>query len=389
MKIALVSAFLEDDVYEKRLTDHFMENVICQEDHFYHRIAFSLIKKNHEVTVFYMSQEKELKEFKHKYGHKIVRVPAKKIPLIHESIIFSSKLLDLIKKFEICHFVSGYYVMYKIPDMFDYCVFKLNGKIPIVARWAGGNNKWLWPIRKKIKQLALRKCNKIICSGKDEIEVLQNIFEIPSEKISHLINPIDFNNFKKRDKTQVCKKLGFDPNKKYLLYVGRLIRNKGIEDLLSVFNKITNYDEELRLILIGDGPLLEFIQKFLKKNSLEGKVILKGRLSHDMICYYYNISSILFHIGTSGGLPNVIMESLASRLPIIASDNGANRDYVNTKLGTGKIIKSGDKSDLKNSISTILENEDMYGNTIPEKIMEFSYENFSKKMSKIFEEITK
>ncbi len=36
MKIALVSAFLEDDVYEKRLTDHFMENVICQEDHFYH-----------------------------------------------------------------------------------------------------------------------------------------------------------------------------------------------------------------------------------------------------------------------------------------------------------------------------------------------------------------
>lgn len=41
MKIALVSVFLEND-YEVNLNDDFMKNVVCQEDHFYHRIARSL-----------------------------------------------------------------------------------------------------------------------------------------------------------------------------------------------------------------------------------------------------------------------------------------------------------------------------------------------------------
>ena len=82
MKIALLSLFLDED-YGNTLNDNFMENVICQEDHFYHRIARSLKTANHEPTVFYISVEKKLKKFKHKYGHEIIRVPAKKIPLYH------------------------------------------------------------------------------------------------------------------------------------------------------------------------------------------------------------------------------------------------------------------------------------------------------------------
>ena len=87
MKIALVSAFLEDEVYEKRLNDKVMENIICNEDHFYHRIAKALTQNGLEPVVHYLSEEKETKEFTHKYGHKIKRIPAKKYPFIHESIV--------------------------------------------------------------------------------------------------------------------------------------------------------------------------------------------------------------------------------------------------------------------------------------------------------------
>ena len=110
MKVPLVSAFLEDDVYETRLTDKFMEEVICMEDHFYHRTAKALSNKNIEPVVYYLSQEKEIKEFTHKYGHKIIRVPAKRMNFIHEPIVYSSKLIESIKNYEICDFVSGYYI---------------------------------------------------------------------------------------------------------------------------------------------------------------------------------------------------------------------------------------------------------------------------------------
>ena len=384
MKIALVSAFL-DDGYQHDLNDEFMEKVVCQEDHFYHRIAHSIKMKDHEVTVFYISVEKEIKKFKHKYGHEIIRVPAKKIPFFHEPLVYSPDLIKQIEnKFDICHLVSGYYVMYKVPDMFDYIVKKLQNKIPIVARWAGGNHKWLFPIRKNIKKNALKKCSKIICAGKKEISVLKNVFEISESNIEYMINPQNISLFKKRTKLEACEKLRIDSKKKYFLYVGRLAVNKGIENLLEIFKESESIYPEFKLVFIGDGPLKDNIKKFQKQNKLEDKIILEGRLPHDKIAYYYNASSILFHIGISGGLPNVIVEGVASKIPIIASKNNANTDFVNEKLGTGIIINSNNNEELKISIKKIIDNPEKFTQGIPNKIKELSYEKFGEKLEKIF-----
>ena len=390
MKVALVSAFLEDDVYEHILDEKFMEEVICKEDHFYHRIARSLLNINIEPIVFMMSQKKDVRKFTHKYGHTIMRIPALRIPFIHEPIVYSSHLINYVKEdFEICHFVSGYYVMYKIPDMFDYAVMKLHGKIPIVSRWAGGNYNWLWPLRKTFKKMALQRCDKITCSSKEEISLLENKFEIPRNKISHLVNPLDLSTFQMRDKKNAAEKIGINPDFKYLLYIGRLVKNKGLENLLEVFVKIKNDNQNLKLIIIGDGQLYQYIENFVKYHSLEKDVIIKGRLSHDELCYFYNVSSALINIGMSGGLGNVIVESLASGVPVIASNVGATQEFVNEKSKNGILIDPGNKIQLKEAIQKIIDNENLFRNRNQSFVMEFSYENFGKKISKIYEEITK
>ena len=389
MRVSLASAFLEDDNYENRLDQNFMENVICQEDHFYHRIAKALTQKNAEVVIHYMSQEKELRKFTHKYGHSIVRIPATKIPFFHEPIVFSSQFPKIISdNFDICHFVSGYYVMYKIPDMFDYAVYKLHKKIPIVARWAGGKHDWLWPVRKTIKKKSLQKCDRIICSGKEESTVLENKFGIKKEKISFLINPIDLEQFKKRNRNEAANKIGIDPNFRYLLYVGRLVQNKGIEQLLQVFNNLKDVWKDLKLIIIGDGSLIDYILSFVKNNSLENRVVIKGRLTHDMICYYYNVASAFINVGLSGGLANVIIESIASGLPVITTDTGASKDYVNEYLKNGILIKPQNDNQLRDAIIEILNNENNYKIQKPNFLNEFSFKNFGEKLMKIYEDIS-
>ena len=388
MKIALLSLFLDED-YGNTLNDNFMENVICQEDHFYHRIARSLKTANHEPTIFYISVEKKLKKFKHKYGHEIIRVPAKKIPFYHEPIVYSSELIKQIEgKFDICQIASGYYVMYKIPDMFDYVVRKLHNKIPIIARWSGGNSDWLFPIRKNLKEKSLNNCNKIICSGKNEISVLKEKFKIPESKILHMYNPIDTNQFKPRTKNEIIGKINFNLNKKYLLYVGRLIKNHGIEIVLDVFKKISKNNKDIILVLIGDGPMYDEIKKYIHKNDLDNLIELKGRLNHEIISYYYNISSLLFHVGPSGGMPNVIMESILSGLPVIAADCiAANKDLINEKEETGILVKLDDKIELEEAILKIVnqKKEDNIKNA--NLIREFSIENYGIKMNKLFKEI--
>ena len=388
MKIALLSLFLDED-YGNTLNDNFMENVICQEDHFYHRIARSLKTANHEPTVFYISVEKKLKKFKHKYGHEIIRVPAKKIPFYHEPIVYSSELIRQIEgKFDICQIASGYYVMYKVPDMFDYVVRKLHNKIPIIARWSGGNSDWLFPIRKNLKEKSLNNCNKIICSGKNEISILKEKFKIPESKILHMYNPIDTNQFKPRTKNEIIGKINFNLNKKYLLYVGRLIKNHGIEIVLDVFKKISKNNKDIILVLIGDGPMYDEIKKYIHKNNLDDLIELKGRLNHEIISYYYNISSLLFHVGPSGGMPNVIMESIVSGLPVIAADSiAANKDLINEKEGTGILVKLDDKIELEEAILKIVDQEKENNIKNANLIREFSIENYGIKMNKLFKEI--
>jgi glycosyltransferase involved in cell wall biosynthesis len=383
MKIALISVFL-DDGYEHILDDKFMEDVICQEDHHYHRTAYSLKMRNHEPVVFYISVEKELKKFTHKYGHTIIRVPAKRIPFFHEPIVYSPKLIKELENHFDLSLIFSYYVMYKVPDMFDYIIRKLKGKMPIIGRWSGGKHQWLFPIRKRIKKKSLENCNQIICAGKDEINVLKNIFDIPDSKIEFLINPHNLELFKNRDRIDACKKLEISPGKKYFLYVGRLVKNKGIEELLEVFNEIKLEYPNMNLILIGDGLLKEEILKFVEKNNLNGRVELKGRLAHDSICYYYNACSILFHIGTSGGLPNIVVEGVASGIPVIASENNANRDFVNQDLKTGIIIDAGDKTGLKNAIKEIIEMPDNFSGEVPKIIKELSFERYGEKLETLF-----
>jgi len=390
MKIPLVSSFLEDDVYETRLTDKFMEEVICNEDHFYHRIAKSLSMKNFEPIVYYMSQEKNEKTFLHKYGHSIIRIPAKKINFIHEPIIYSSQLINNIKKnYEVCNFVSGYYVMYKIPDMFDYTVFKLNKKMPIIARWAGGNHNWLMPLRKSIKKAALQRCDKILVSSSEEIKILQNIFDIKKENISNIVNPINLELFQKRERKFSAKKISLDPDFRYLLYVGRLTKNKGLELLLESFNEINSKFEDLKLIIIGEGPLSNIIKNFIINNNLEEKIIVTGRLSHEETCYYYNIATVLVNTGFSAGLPNIIIESLASGTPIITTDVGASKEYVNEKYSNGILIKPSDKNELKNAIKIILDNENKFRNYDTNFLKKFSYQKFGDKLASIYSEVLK
>ena len=388
MRIALVSAFLEDEVYEHRLDDEFMEKVICNEDHFYHRIAKALTQMGLEPVVHYLSQEKNMKSFTHKYGHEIIRIPAKRYPFFHESIVYSPDLVKHIQKnFDICNFVSGYYVKYKIPDMFDYTVSKLYKEMPIVARWAGGNNKWLLPIRKQIKKTALQKCDKIICAGEDERKVLENIFQIPNEKIVKIMNPIDTSVFRFREKQIMAEKLGLDPNNRYLLYVGRLAKSKGVEQILDVFKKLKNTIPNLNLILIGDGPLLQFVKDFIEKNHFEKDIILPGRLTHDLICYYYNMASVLINLGITAGLANVIIEAIASKLPIITTNAGASKEYVGEKLDNGILINSMEVEEIENAVIQILSNEKKYNNSDNYVLNKFTFDTFGEKLKQTYTEL--
>ena len=201
------------------------------------------------------------------------------------------------------------------------------------------------------------------------------------------MNPIDTTIFKFREKEIAAKILGLDSSNNYLLYVGRFAQNKGIEEILKVFTKLKKKYSNFKLILIGDGPLQKQITDYVKQNNLIKDVILPGRLTHEIACYYYNISSVLVNVGMSGGLANVIIEAIASKLPIIATDVGASKDYVGEKSKNGILINSINEIEIEKGIIEIISNEKKYKNA-NEKILEkFTFDFFGKKLNQTYMEL--
>jgi len=138
---------------------------------------------------------------------------------------------------------------------------------------------------------------------------------------------IDFNIFKP-----------LNLEKKYdIVFSGRLVRNKGIMLLLSAIEKIKNSQpeagrpqgENIKLIIVGDGPLKSKIQKFIKKNKLEENIEFAGWLPGiNDVAKIYNQSKIMVMPSFNEGGPRVTLEAMACKTPVLTSGVGVMLDII-------------------------------------------------------------
>lgn len=128
---------------------------------------------------------------------------------------------------------------------------------------------------------------------------------------------IDMNRFKgerleKKDKEALRVKLNLPKNKKLLLFIGRFVEAKGLRELTGAMDQL---DDRFRLVMVGDGPLFEEV------NS-HPKIILPGVIPNEVVKEYLQASDIFVLPSYNEGMPTVIIESMALRIPVLSSNVG-------------------------------------------------------------------
>ncbi|MDP3066370.1 MAG: glycosyltransferase family 4 protein [Methanobacteriaceae archaeon] len=146
---------------------------------------------------------------------------------------------------------------------------------------------------------------------------------------------VDFERFKPIKKEEALKITGLD-NLRYIIYVGRLDKRKGLEYLLKSFKKILEkYDR--KLILAGEGPFKKKLISLSKNLEIYDKLIFLGHTKNSKLPYYYNISDVTIFPSTIEAYSIVPIESLACKTPIITTNVGAIPE-ITKKFKTGSII---------------------------------------------------
>ena len=133
--------------------------------------------------------------------------------------------------------------------------------------------------------------------------------------------------------------------------VGRLSVEKGCIDILNAFKMVHKEISKTKLIFVGEGPLREVLQNNISVLNLKGKAILAGY--HSSVNAFYEAFDIFVCPSKTEGLSNVILESFAYGLPVIATKVGGNPEIIDDRAN-GLLVTSGDLEEMKAAIVELI-----------------------------------
>jgi glycosyltransferase involved in cell wall biosynthesis len=128
-------------------------------------------------------------------------------------------------------------------------------------------------------------------------------------------------NLSKRD-PMLRQSWGANDQTKVLISVGRMAPEKNLEQVLKTFEAVKHLGPNVKLVMVGDGPLKEqFKQRY-------PEIIFPGMLLQEDLAAYYASSDLFVFPSQTETFGNVTLEALASGIPVLAFDCAAARDWV-------------------------------------------------------------
>ncbi len=155
------------------------------------------------------------------------------------------------------------------------------------------------------------------------------------------------------------KKTGFQ-NELVIGYVGRLIVDKGVDDLLDVFVKLVKKYPHIRLLLVGNGELRTKINQISTDNNLTDYIHITGFVDQAEVPAFMNAMDILVLASKTmphwiDTFPLVTVQAQAVRVPVIASDSGA----IPWQLAdSARVFPEGDRQKLAEALVEFIESRE-------------------------------
>lgn len=138
-----------------------------------------------------------------------------------------------------------------------------------------------------------------------------------------------------------------------LLYVGRVSKEKNLPVLVHAFRKLIAKRQNLRLVVVGDGPYLAEMQE-----AFEGlPVTFTGFLEGEDLAQAYASSDIFIFPSTTDTFGNVVLEAQASGLPVIVTDKGGPKENLIPEV-TGFVVPANNPGTLAETVSMLTDNPD-------------------------------
>lgn len=186
---------------------------------------------------------------------------------------------------------------------------------------------------------------------------------VPERKLIRIAPGIDTKHFRRRKTNlKLALKLGTSPT---IISVGRLVHRKGQDRLIQALPQIKREIPDVKLLLVGEGPYKQELERITEQLRLSENVRFIGRVSYAKLPEYLCVGDLfamparsrLFGLEVEG-LGIVYLEAAACGLPVIVGNSGGASDAVKDKK-TGFVVDGNDIEEIALRITYLLKNRNI------------------------------
>lgn len=234
--------------------------------------------------------------------------------------------------------------------------------------------------------------NKIIAVSEIVADSLVKLEKIKKNKIVVLLNGVEIPDVI-LNRNEIRKRFGITPDDFVFLNVGKMkTEQKGHKYLIEAFSVLKNKfpDKNLKLLLAGEGPLRKNFEELARENGLEKDIIFAGfKKEIDVV---YQAADVFVLSSLWEGCPNVLLEAMASKLPVISTNVGGASEII-LHLKNGYLTEKGDANALYRAMEFLYLESGVKNNIAQNGFLtvsrDFNLRKNIEELSRIFKEAVK
>lgn len=264
---------------------------------------------------------------------------------------------------------------------------KLAG-VPVISS-EHGMDSWRNAIDLALDQILTSINEKVVFVSHGVKEFYSERNPAVDQKARIIHNGIEIDKFAPvADREKIRRQLGLSPNAHVVGIVGRLVPDKAHHHFIEAIKLIAKEDPQIRALIIGEGKLLGQLKAKVIKMQLEDKIYFLG--NQNELPALYQAMDVFVLSSLREGLPLTILEAMAAKVPVIATNVGGVAECIEHERD-GILIEPSNPAKLVEAIQRVLSDQNLRENLIRhanEKVLSrFSVQKMTRDHESLYEEI--
>ena len=336
-----------------------------------HDLSKRLIKDGHEVTVVTYRDNTDVPSYENDKGVNVYRVDNYMIhPNNFIDWIMQLNFNMLSKATEIINKEGDFDVIHAHDWLVTYAAKSLKNAydIPIVATIhateAGRNSGIHDETQRYINDtewLLTYEASEVIVNSNYMKNEIQRLFGLPYEKINVIPNGVNISNFVGVERDYDFRRQYAMDNEKIILYVGRLVYEKGVQNLIAAMPKILANYHDSKLIIAGRGGMMDELKQEASNLGLDNKVYFTGYLDSKQVQKMYKCADVAVFPSTYEPFGIVALEGMLSGVPTVVSDVGGLDEIIEHGVD-GMKAYCGNPNSIADSVIALLYDHQLASN---------------------------